>query len=331
MENSKSLNKKKNFLNAKNLALAGFFFFAATSCDLYSNRIFSKTLLQVEDRKMTVQEFSKKLALKLRYLDPLSAKDTNIINKFKDEITSSFIVDQLIDLWFVENKLKIEPEVLSKKISSLIAGYPNDSEFRKALSEENLSFREWEEGVKQSLKREALFSRLREKIDPISENEIKSYYETNKAQYYQKEMVLVKSILLKDENQSDVIKKLARRTAFEKLVLEYSIENPKPKDGIYAWIERDSVSEFDVLFTNKKNELIGPIRLQEGFRLFKVVNRKQSRQKLLEEVAPQIKKEILSLREKARFSAWLDEQIKRYKIQKNATAVSALKVETREE
>ena len=331
MENSNKINTKKLFLLRRNLALAGFFFLCVSGCDLYSNRIFSKTLLQVEDRKMTVQEFSKKLALKLRYLDPLSAKDTNIINKFKDELTSDFIVDQLIELWFDENKLSVNEEVLKKRVEVLVSGYPNDSEFRKALSEEELSYKEWEDGVRRGLKREALFDFLRKKIDPISDGEIKSYYDTNKNHYYQKETVLVKSILLKDENQVDVIKKLAKKTPFEKLVTEYSIEIPKPKDGIYAWIERDSVAELEVLFTNKKNDLIGPIRLDEGWRLFKVVSRKPSRQKSLDEVNSQIQKEILSLREKARFSAWLDEQIKRYKILKNSAAVTALKVETRKE
>ena len=90
MENSNKINTKKLFLLRRNLALAGFFFLCVSGCDLYSNRIFSKTLLQVEDRKMTVQEFSKKLALKLRYLDPLSAKDTNIINKFKNSVVDIF-------------------------------------------------------------------------------------------------------------------------------------------------------------------------------------------------------------------------------------------------
>lgn len=315
----------------KNLALAGFFAFAITSCDLYSSRIYKKTVVQVEDQTLSVQEFSRQLALKLKYLDPLSAKDSVIVSKFKNEIVSSFVVDQLITLWFVENKLQLDEAALKSHIEKHIAGYPSDNDFRKTLGVEGLSLKEWENSFRMAAKREALFEHLRKKTDPISEEEIKNYYETNKANYYQKESVLVKSVLFSDESQSDIIKKLYRKTSIEKIVEDYSIEKPKPKDGVYGWVERDTSHQLEVLFINKKNELIGPIQFEDGWRLFKVVNRKMSRQKQLEEVSAQVRLEILSLREKARFSAWLDEQIKRYKILKNTEAITSLRVETRKE
>jgi hypothetical protein len=71
--------------------------------------------------------------------------------------------------------------------------------------------------------------------------------------------VLVKSILISDESQVDVIKKLSKKLTFEKLIQDYSVETPKPKDGIYAWVERDSIADLEILFTNKKNDLIGPV------------------------------------------------------------------------
>jgi hypothetical protein len=71
--------------------------------------------------------------------------------------------------------------------------------------------------------------------------------------------------------------------------------------------------------------------MNEGLRLFRVVQKRSARQKTLEEVLPQIKNDIVSLRETARFSAWLDEQIKRYTVYKNDLAIDAISVETREE
>jgi parvulin-like peptidyl-prolyl isomerase len=329
--NSKSFKQTVILGLIRNLALAGFFFSALLSCDKYANRIYNKTLVQVEERSLSVQTFSKQLALRLKYLDPLSAKDSAIIAKFKNEIISSFIVDQLIELWFQENKLQIDPVELQKRITKLVQSYPSDAEFRKVLGEEGLSYKEWEGGIRLTLKREALFEKLRQNIAPASAEELKNYFETNRTQFFQKEMVLAKSILLKDEAQADVIKKLSKKTSFEKLAQEYSIENPKPKEAIYAWVERDSVADLDVLFSNKKDAILGPIAFDEGFRVFTVTSRRPSRQKQLSEVEDRIKKEILALREKARFSAWLDEQIKRYRVLKNTEAINSLKVETRED
>lgn len=321
----------------KSLAHAGLFCFLSAStfalfgCDLLSRRVFTKTVIQIQNEKLSLQDFSKLLAKKLKNLDPLSAKDPTIVKKFKDRITSDFIVDSLIRIWFAESKLSLDKIVLDQNILDVTKNYPSDSAFRTALAEEDLSYDDWAQGVQLALKRQLLFKQLQKKIDPISDLDIKNFYDSNKPRFFQKESVLAKSILISDENQADVIKKLYKKNSFEKLIAGYSIDNPKPKDGIYAWVELGSSIDLDVLFTNKKNELIGPIKMNEGLRLFKVAQKKPARQKTLEEVSDQIKNEILSLRESARFSAWLDEQIKRYTVYKNTLAIDAISVETRED
>lgn len=332
------LNKRIfNFISNKSPAsCAGFFIGAVllvnlTSCDLVSYRVYSKPLIQVEAHTMTVQDFSKALAFKLRNLDPLSAKDPSIIEKFKRSIISDFIVDSFVEIWFKTANLSLRPDDVESEVQKVMSVYPDDKTFRSSLAEEGLSHQDWKKSVELAMKRQLLFAQLQTKIDPIKETEIKSYYENNRARYYQKETLQAKSILLKDEAQADVVLKLSKKAKFEDLVTDYSIETPRPKDGLFGWIERESSNDFEVLFVNKKNELIGPIRFEEGFRLFKVIQRRPARQKLFEEVQGQIKKEILALRETARFSAWLDEQIKRYKIYKNAAAIESIQVETRED
>jgi parvulin-like peptidyl-prolyl isomerase len=321
----------------KSLAHAGLFYFllaasfSLSGCDLFSRRIFTRTVLQIQDEKLSLQDFSKLLAKKLKSLDPLSAKDPAIVKKFKDRIISDFIIDSLIQVWFSESKLSLNKTIIDQTILGVTKNYPSDSAFRTSLAEEDLSYDDWARGVQLALKRQLLFKELQKKTDPISDLDIKNFYESNRPRFFQKESVLAKSILISDENQSDVIKKLYKKNSFEKLIAEYSIENPKPKDGIYAWVEIGSSADLDILFTNKKNELIGPVKMNEGLRMFKVTQRKPARQKLLEDVSDQIKNEILSLRESARFSAWLDEQIKRYTVYKNTLAIDAISVETRED
>lgn len=317
----------------KSLALAGLFCFVTvfSGCDLYSQRIFSKPLVRVEEQALNVQGFSKLLARRLKDLDPLSAKDPLILKKFKDRIVSDFIVDSLIEIWFLESNLTINNMDLNKKILNETNNYPSDASFRSALAEVDMSYDDWANSVRLTMKREMLFAELRKKIDTPSDSEVLNYYESNKAKYFQKDSVLVKSILISDESQVDVIKKLSKKLTFEKLIQDYSVETPKPKDGIYAWVERDSIADLEILFTNKKNDLIGPVKMNEGLRLFRVVQKRSARQKTLEEVLPQIKNDIVSLRETARFSAWLDEQIKRYTVYKNDLAIDAISIETREE
>lgn len=303
-------------------------------CDLFSFRVLYKPLIVVEgedyNRELSVQGFSQLLADKLSELDPLSAKDPQIVGKFKEKITADFIVDSLIEIWFFESKLKIDKKDIDASAQAIIRNYPDDKTFREELASLEMSYQQWINKLELSLKRKALFADLQSKIDPLTEDEMKSYFENNKSKYQQRESLQAKSILVKDEAQADVIIKLSKKKSFDDLIKDYSLETPRPKDGLYGWVERDVSPELDQLFISKSNEIIGPIYFNEGYRLFKVVQKRPARQRPFEDVKENIKKEVLSLREAARFSAWLDEQIKRHKILKNTYAIDSLRIETRD-
>ncbi len=325
-------NFKKIFLICLSPVFAGLFAFGLQSCDFLRSRYHSKTLLQVEDSSINVKDFSDLLARRLRDLDALSAKDPAIIKTFKNKIVTDYIIDQVIKLWAKENKLDLSSKDVDERIKKIMSSYPSDLAFREYLADEEISYNQWKLSVAVDLQREYLFKKLREKIPKPAEDELLSYYNNNKPKYFQNESVQAQSILVADENQADVIKKLYRKSPrFEELVKKYSLEKIDALSAKPIWIDRIPDSDLDILFTNKKVELIGPIQLSEGYRLFKVLLRRQSHQKKYEEVRIQVLSEVMALRESATFSSWLEEQIKRYKIYKNTQGIDALAVETREE
>ncbi len=322
-----------NLLLRKSPAVAGFFVCLAllSGCDLFSYNTKSKVVLQVENRAMTLSQFSMALANRLKELDPLSAKDPSVLKTFKTKVTSDFLVDSLIEQWFADKKLHVDAKVLEAELAQTISQFPSDKDFRDELASQNKSYQDWRKAVEIGLKRNVLFAELRKEMAKPTTEELQAHYQNNKLKYFQNESVHAESILLQDENQADVVKKLYRKSSFESLFKEYSLDRANSAAMKYGWIERAQGSPLEPLFISKKSELIGPIQVAEGYRLFKVTQRKQSFQRLFDEVKPQILAEVISLRESARFSAWLDEQIKRYKILRNNAAIDALVVETREE
>lgn len=329
-----SNNKSSKSFAGKYPAAAGFFIcltLAMSGCDLFAFGTKSKVVIQVEKRTMTLSQFSNALAHRLKELDPLSAKDPTVLKTFKTKVTTDFIVDALIEQWFSDQKLKIESKNLEAALAKTISQFPSDKDFRDELAFQNKSYQDWRRAVEISLKREMLFNELRKEITEPTDIELDAYYQANKLKYFQNESVQADSILVQDENQADVIKKLYRKTTFENLFKEYSLDRNSTGALKYGWIERAPGSPLEPLFVSKKPELIGPIQVAEGYRLFKVTQRKPSYQRSFTEVKSQVKAEVVALRESARFSAWLDEQIKKYKILKNTSAIDALVVETREE
>ncbi|MES2802426.1 MAG: peptidylprolyl isomerase [Bdellovibrionota bacterium] len=280
---------------------------------------------------MTLSQFSMALANRLKELDPLSAKDPSVLKTFKTKVTTDFLVDALIEQWFTDKKLNIDGKILEAELVKTISQFPTDKDFRDELASQNKSYQDWRKAVEIGLKRKILFTELRKEMANPTVEELQAHYQNNKLKYFQNESVLTESILLQDENQVDVVKKLYRKSTLESLFKEYSLDRATPEALKYGWVERTPGSPLEPLFISKKSELIGPIQLAEGYRLFKVTQRKQSFQRTFDDTRPQILAEVVSLRESARFSAWLDEQIKRYKILRNNAAIDALVVETREE
>ncbi|AZZ35263.1 hypothetical protein CIK05_00070 [Bdellovibrio sp. qaytius] len=327
-----------NLLLMKRPALLAGFFVCLTvmtttlsGCDLFSYATKSKVVLQVENRTMTLSQFSNALANRLKELDPLSAKDPSVLKTFKTKVTTDFLVDALIEQWFFDKKLNLNGKVLDAELAKTISQFPSDKDFRDELASQNKSYQDWRKAVEIGLKREMLFAELRKEMAKPTTEELQAHYQNNKLKYFQNESVQAESILLQDENQADVVKKLSKKSSFESLFKEYSLDRSTPQAMKYGWIERATGSPLEMLFLSKKSDLIGPIQVAEGYRLFKVTQRKQSFQRSFEDVRPQILAEVVALRESARFSAWLDEQIKRYKILRNNAAIDALVVETREE
>lgn len=303
-------------------------FVSVTSCDYFSRRILTKPVVQVENLRMTTQEFSKELARRLKDYDALSAKDPKILTAQRDQIVNDFVISSVIDLWFAENKLSIDKIDLDTEIKKVSASYPNDSSFREALDEAGITFSEWSEKMTATLKKKLLIKKLREGMPIPTESELLSYYNSNKQRYEQKEGVLLSHILVADENQADIVLKLLKKQKFSDVAKEYSSAFMTSGGDAFGWIEKGYLIDLDKAFKMPVGAVFGPVKMSDGLHIFKINDKKNYKIKGYAEVKPEVVNEVTTLREQALFSAWLEEQFKRYSIKKNKAVLDSIKVET---
>ncbi|OFZ28505.1 MAG: hypothetical protein A2622_05255 [Bdellovibrionales bacterium RIFCSPHIGHO2_01_FULL_40_29] len=319
---------------AKSPAWSGLFLFSVfiliSGCDFFSNRVLNKTVVEVGPHRMTIQEFSKQLAAKLKNLDALSAKDPAILSKFKAKIISDFVVESLILIWFQEQKLTLTSEEVNAELKSLQSGYPDDKSFRLILSEESMAYSQWRKQIEQNLKRKKAFAHMNQNVTPPTEDELLSYFNNNKERYRQKEAVKLSHVLVLDENQAEIVKKLSRSQKFSEVIKKFSMSPDSAFGGEYGWVERDANDDLEKLFKMRAGEVSAPIKMPDGYHIFRIESRRGERQKTFNEVREQAKNDVIALRQTAKFSAWLDEQIKKYKVFKNVQALDSLYVETQD-
>lgn len=300
-----------------------------SSCDFISNKILTKPIVQVENIQLSTQDFSKELAIKLKDLDALSAKDPKILSVFKEQIINDFIITSFVNLWFKEYSQVLSKADIDQEVKSMLSAYPSDMVFRELLSEARLSYSEWLAKVESGLKKKRLLDEINKNAPAPAAEELMSYYNSNRSRYEQPETILLAHILVADDNQADIVKKLTNKKNFTDIAKKYSSAfNPESKD-IYGWIERGFSPDLEKAFKTIPGEILDPIKLTDGIHLFKVLEKKPFKVKTFVEAHKQVLAEVLALRETARFTAWLDVQIKRYRIKKNLSMIDSIRVETR--
>lgn len=321
------LSKKTQFFAISLVVLALCF---TSGCDFFSNQILGQVVVSVGNYKMTTQDLSKALASRLKTLDALSAKDPKVISQFKEKIISDFIVESFLLLWFDEKNMTLTSQEVDAETKKLIGGYPDDASFREALSEEGMTFIQWRSKIETGLKRKKTFELLTSQMPLPTDSELESYYQNNKTRFMLKDAVSVSHVVVADENQAEIVMKLVKKQNFLELIKKFSMASDVAFDGVYGWIERESMPEyFDSVYKARIGDVVGPYKLADGFHIFKINQKRTARVKLFAECKEQVRSEVLTLRETARFSAWLDEQIKRYKVYKNAVVLDSIYVETR--
>lgn len=299
------------------------------SCDFISNKILTKPLVQVENASLSAKDFSKELAIKLKDLDALSAKDPKILSVFKDQIVNDFVISSFVDLWFKENSLVLSQSEIDQEVKSMLSAYPSDSLFRELLSESRLSYSEWLQKVESVLKKKHLLAELAKNENKAADEELLSYYNNNRSRYEQPESVLLAHILVSDDAEAEIVKSLIRKQPFSEVAKKYSSAfNPESKD-VYGWIERGYSPDLEKAFKQGVGETLGPVKLSDGTHLFKLLEKKPFKIRTFTEARSQILSEVSALRETARFTSWLDVQIKKYRVKKNLSMLDSIRVETR--
>lgn len=303
-------------------------FFLLLSCDFISNKILTKPVVQVDTAQLSAQDFSQRLAHKLKDLDALSAKDPKIVSLYKSQIVSDFIVSCFVDLWFKENGLSLSHAEIDREVKLIVSSYPSDSAFREVLSQSDVSYTEWVAKIESDLKKKKVLAAINKDSPKVTEDELKSFYENNKARFEQPESVLLSHIQVSDVGQAEIVIKLLRQNNFSEIAKKYSSAYSAEAKDVYGWIEKGYAPDLEKAFKAGVGSTLGPINMPDGIHIFKIIQKKPFKIKNYSEVSDLVLAEVLALRETAKFTAWLDVQIKRYKVKKNLNMIDSIRVET---
>jgi peptidyl-prolyl cis-trans isomerase C len=202
---------------------------------------------------------------------------------------------------------KVGIQITDQKVDDQLAGikkrFPNEDEYKNALTKMNLSEDEVKAQIQRGLAiRELIDQQITSKIE-VTEEESKAYYAGNQQLFKQPEQIKASHILIKVDAKADETKKNEARQKIEEvqqklkdggdfaeLAKEYSEGPSGPKGGDLGYFRRGQmVKPFeDAALALKPNEVSDIVETRFGYHIIKVYDNKPEKVMTYEEVKDRI-------------------------------------------
>jgi peptidyl-prolyl cis-trans isomerase C len=211
----------------KGLAIAGLLTFVGftNGCTAQKTQVGAQPVLQVNDHVLTAQEFSDRLARRLKQFDALTAKDPATLMRTKEEVLRNYTLEALIMDDAKNHKVTVSDEELDAEVNSFRSAYPDDVSFRRELALENQSLTSWRESLRTTLLERKVFAQINQKVATPGDEEIKKYFEENKDKFRRKERIYLRQILVDNLTKATELKEELdkKKSNFNELATKYSL------------------------------------------------------------------------------------------------------------
>jgi peptidyl-prolyl cis-trans isomerase C len=227
-----------------------------------------------------------------RYLDRLqrTGRSPNDLERsqIKKQVLENLIARELLYQESQKKGIKVDQQEIDAQLSGLKGRFPNEAEFKNALSRNNLTEADLRSQFERDLAiKKLLDGQIGDKI-AVSEKETRAYYDSNLETFKKPEQVRASHILIKVDPGADEAKKAEARKKIESLqtklkkgedfgalAKEYSEGPSGPKGGDLGFFGRGQmVKPFEeTAFAMKPGQVSDMVETNFGYHLIMVSDR----------------------------------------------------------
>lgn len=309
------------------VVLAGFF--SQSACTRRESRLASRTVIEVNGRVVNTKEFADALARHLRNRDALSVKDPQLLEKAKNDLADSLILQIISEQWAEKNKVAITPEDIERRVSQVRSEYVDELAFRKMLAEENISMDAWKSDLAQSLLRKRVYDEVTKGLPEPTDAELKALYEINKKDYQRAARIRLRQVVLeKEEDAKRVYDEVTKGRDIGPLAKQFSIVPEAAESGDTGWIEKGILEVFDQAFKLPVGGKSKIVKSPYGWHIYQVIGKEPEKKLTFEQVKPSLVRELKEHRAQSVFARWLEEQIRSSTVKRDDAILKAISLST---
>jgi foldase protein PrsA len=239
-------------------------------------------------------------------------------DQLRDQVLGLLISFEWIEREAKEQGVSVSEEEVKKSFEEQKKqSFPKEADYEKFLEQSGQT----NEDVMMRVRLDALSNKIRDKVtkgkDAVSDQQIKEYYDKNKAQFAQPERRDLHIVLTKTKAKAEEAKAaLENGEPFKQVAKEYSIDDASKAQGgkLPAVAEGQQEKAFDTaIFGADKGKIVGPVKTQFGFYVFKVDKVNAASQQTLEQAKATIKQVLASQNQQKALDTFVKDFRKRWK------------------
>jgi foldase protein PrsA len=296
-------------------ALIGALAFAAVGCTD------KNVAARVNGEVITVDELEKQVEqLKKQYPQMFEGADgEGRLLDFKQRLLDNLINAKLVAQAAEEKGIDVADADVNKQIEQLKSGFSDEEQFEQAITSAGMTTDSLETQIREQLLTQKLIESLAAD-DKIGAAEIKTYYDKNKSQFFQKEAKRASHILFKPEDKvraQQALDELKDGADFASTAKKYSVDTATAaKGGDLGWPSTPFVPEFQAALDKLKvGEMSALVQTPYGWHIIKVTDERTGTQQKLDEVKDQIQQILVQQRRADAYQQFLDDLRKKADIE----------------
>jgi len=239
---------------------------------------------------ISMEQYTKELNIQI---DRVSRQGSQVTDDqlaaLKNDILDSLIEREVLYQQSQKDGIQITDQTIDDQLAAIKKRFPNETEYKNALSKMNLSEDEVKAQIKRGLSiKELIDQQITSKV-VITDEESKAYYDKNPQMFKQPEQIKASHILIKVDAKADEAKKAEARQKIEEvqqklkdggdfaaLAKEYSEGPSSAKGGDLGYFRRGQmVKPFEeAALALKPNEVSDVVETRFGYHLIKVYDNK---------------------------------------------------------
>ena len=199
--------------------------------------------------------------------------------------------------------------------------FPKEKDYAKFLKDSGMS----QEDILFRVKLDTLSNKLREKVtkgkDKVTDPQIAAYYNKNKQRFAQPERRDLRIVLTKDKAKAAQARAaVASGQPFKDVAKKYSIDQAsKSQGGVLLAVAKGQQEKAldNAVFKAKKGQLVGPVKTQFGYYVFKVQKVTPASQQSLKQAKQTIKQLLASQNQQKALDSFVKNFRKKWKAKTN--------------